>query len=251
MQHFFYSILFIFLSLNLLQADLDPSLLDQFHVCTVASYKHKNLDKLIFSCKKHHIDLEVIGLGLPYYGNATRLLRMAEYLNTLDDNDIVMCVDAFDVLIIADKEMILKKFLNMNTPFIMSAEKGCYPFPKYANQYPPTSSPFKFINAGGYIGYVRNLKTWLADLSPIKLRGSDQGQITKHYLYKKPFFLLDYSCDLFLSLCEVKSEEILIDVNDKVVHCLTTGSQPCVIHANGKAFYLWNIIYRTLVVDTN
>lgn len=218
-----------------------------FHVCTVASFTNGNLEKLQSSCNQHHIDLEIIGLGLPYYGNGTKLLRMSEYLETLDDDDIVMFVDAFDVLIIADKEVILSKFLDMNVPFVMSAEKNCFPFSHLASEYPETASPFKYINSGGFIGYVGTLKSWLTDLKPFDLQKGDQGQITIHYLLHRNDFVIDTSCELFLSLYQVKAEEIAIDEHQRVVRCLTTGGEPCAIHANGKSFYLWNIIYDQLV----
>lgn len=69
----------------------------------------------------------MIGLGLPYYGNGTKLIRMGEYWNTLDDDEIVMFIDAFDVIIVAEKGLILEKFLNMNTPLLMFTEKKCFP----------------------------------------------------------------------------------------------------------------------------
>lgn len=236
---------FLFFSSNFLQANLSS----QFHVCTVASYRTENLNKLVFSCKKHHIDLEIVGLDQPYYGNGTKLLRMTEYLNTLNDEDIVMFIDAFDVIVIADKEVILKKFLKMNVHFLMSAEKNCYPFAYRADDYPLTESSFKFINSGSYIGYVSNLKIWLADLTPIDLKTSDQGQITNHFLDKNTHFTIDYFCELFLSLFNVESKEIILDVDDKMVHCLTTSSEPCVIHANGKSFDLLDMIYQKLVAE--
>ncbi len=248
MHLFIYSLFFVFLSFHPLSAE-EPLLLDRFHICTVASFENDYLNKLNTSCNMHHIDLEIIGLDLPYYGNGTKLLRLSEYLSGLDDDDIVMFVDAFDVLIIVDKEVILQKFLDMNVPFVMSAEKNCFPFANLADQYPETTSLFKFINSGAFIGYVRNLKTWLKDLSPFDLQKSDQGQITIHYLSNPEAFAIDYYCELFLSLYHVKEQEIAIDDDNGVVHCLITGSEPCAIHANGKSFYLWNIIYEKLVVN--
>ena len=245
MQKIIFIFVFVFLSSHKLQADPVP-LLDSFHVCTVASYETANLNKLTLSCEINHIDLEVIGLGLPYYGNGTKLILMAEYLKTLDDDEIVMFVDAFDVIIVADKEVILEKFLNMNTPFLMSAEKNCYP-EHLINRYPPMQNSFKYINTGSYIGYVKDLKAWLDDLPHINPSASDQLQVSIHYLDGHVFFNLDYDCELFLPLCLVEDQEIAIDVDNGIVHCLTTNSEPCVIHANGKSFHIWEIIYQTLI----
>lgn len=92
--------------------------LDKFHVCTVSNKRTEGLDKLEISCKKLQINLEIIGLDQPYFKNGTKLVRMEEYLRTLQDDDIVMFVDAFDVIIIGDKEAILTKFFSMNVPFL-------------------------------------------------------------------------------------------------------------------------------------
>ena len=239
----FHMVFFTLLSVNFLWGD------DHFHICTVASYKNENLDKLITSCQKHNIELKILGFNQPYYGNGTKLLRLNEYLENLADDDIVMFVDAFDVLIIRDKEIILRKFLARNAPFIMSAEQNCYPFAKLASQYPETAGPFRFINSGCFIGYVLNLKAWLLELSPFQVDKSDQGQITKHYLKNRSTFVLDHECELFLTLFKMSEEEIAIDENEKIVRCLITGSEPCVIHANGKSFKLWDMIFEKLVCD--
>lgn len=247
MQKSIFFLVFVILFSLKLEADATYPL-DSFHVCTVASYKNANFNKLLLSCEKNHIDLEVIGLGLPYYGNGTKLVLMAEYLKTLSDNEIVMFVDAFDVILVADKELILEKFLNMNTSFLMSAEKNCYPSQLF-NRYPPMQHAFRYINTGSYIGYVRDLKAWLEDLPPVNSSASDQLQVSDHYLNGHVFFELDHYCELFLPLYLVKDQELVIDVENRKVHCLTTNSEPCVIHANGRSFRIWEIIYQQLIAQ--
>lgn len=217
-----------------------------FHVCTVASAINDNLNKLIESCTKHHIDLEIQGLDLPYYGNGTKLLRMNDYLETLPDDDIVMFVDGYDVLIVADKELILEKFLKFNAPFVMSAERSCWPNPKLASNF-PGSGTFRFLNSGGYIGYVKNLKSWLQSLKPFDLKNGDQLQIMKNYINNRDAFILDTQSEIFLSLLTMKKNELAIDPIARVVRCLITATQPAVIHANGRSFSFWNQVYDTLV----
>ncbi len=234
---------FSFFLVNILCADTS-SLLDRFHICTVASKKHNNLDKLIQSCQQHQIDLQILGMKKPYYGNGTKLLRIKEYINKLKEDEIVMFVDAYDVLIVADKEVILQKFLSMQSPLIMSTEKNCHPR-HLIHQYPHSPTPFKYINAGGFIGYVHNLKTLLKALSPINLMIGDQGQIAAYFLKNQSAFTLDYHCNLFLSLFCVNKAEVEIDSHK--VHCYTTNTDPCVIHANGKSFTIWDQVYLDLV----
>ena len=223
------------------------SQLDCFHICAVASKEHKNLDKLIQSCQQHQINLEILGMNEPYLGNGTKLLRIQEYIENLEEDEIVMVVDAYDVLIVADKEVILQKFLDMQSPLIMSTEKNCFPRKRLANRYPNSPTPFKYINTGGFIGYVRNLKALLKELSPINLKQGDQGQVSPYFLKNQYAFTLDYHCNIFLSLYEVDKNELEIDTNKGVVHCHTTLTDPCVIHANGKSFNIWDQVYLKLV----
>lgn len=224
--------------------------IDQFHICTVASYEHPNLKKLQQSCEQHNIELEVVGMGQYYNKNSSKLLFMVDYLNTLEDSDIVMFVDGFDVLILEDKATILEKFLAMQTGFLMSAEKNCWPYPDLAKHYPPSPTPFRFINTGSYIGYVKNIKNWLDRMQPIYDNGSDQGFITVEYLgspaANRPF-VLDYYCHLFLPLFLVEENEIVIDEQNQTFFCLTTGSKPSVIHASGESFLIWDKAYKALV----
>lgn len=208
-------------------------LLDCFHVCTIASYEHPNLSLLNDSCLKHYVSLEVLGLGEPYPGNGCRLVKMIEYLKTLKDDDIVMFVDAFDVLIVADKEVILDKFLKMNTPFVISAEKNCSPRRNDKDQFPPSPTQFRWINAGSYIGYVSYLKSWLNDLQPIAANKSDQMQMLNHYLKNPERYTLDFHCEIFFPTYWVPAEEIVIDPINKTLFNKATGTYPCVIHENG------------------
>jgi hypothetical protein len=232
---------------SFLQAWVDHSC-DYFHICTVANYSHPNLIKLMQSCRMHGIQLKVLGMNLPWYGGGTKLVHVRKYLNSLPEQDIVLFVDAFDVLIIADKRMILEQFLKMKRPFIMAAEKNCWPLYACQNhEGPVSSSPFKYINSGTYIGYVKYLKEWIDDLAPHS-EACDQAQIIFHWNQEKnkKFYHFDHYCELFLPLYLVDQEEV--QINQDHLYCVTTQSYPCVIHANGSSFYpIWNRTYELLI----
>src|SRR5579872_5644872 len=225
MLHFIFAI--FLLLFPIVQMKANP--LDHFHVCTVASHAHNpHFQQLIASCHKHQIDIKVLGMGKPFPGLGLKFLLMQEYLETLDENEIVMFVDAFDVLIVADKQVILNKFLKMHVPFLIAAEMGCYPYEELANQYLLSPTPFRFINTGTFIGYVGYIKKWLKEMSPFDVRENDQGVATLHFLKNKEFYVLDYHCELFLPLFMVNPEKIHINIHTKSVHNLYTNSEPCV-----------------------
>src|SRR5579872_620941 len=201
MLHFIFAI--FLLLFPIVQMKANP--LDHFHVCTVASHAHNpHFQQLIASCHKHQIDIKVLGMGKPFPGLGLKFLLMQEYLETLDENEIVMFVDAFDVLIVADKEVILNKFLKMQAPFVISAETGCAPHPHLARKYPLSPTRFRYLNTGGYIGYVGELKKWFHNMQPLKPNDNDQGKATYDFLKNKNFYHLDHFCELFLSLYGVE-----------------------------------------------
>jgi hypothetical protein len=243
---FFVSFLLIFGEVNAVSS---KDLIDRFHVVTIATYAHPNLAKLEESCKKNNIELDVLAMGRPYPGNAIKFIYMTEYLESLNDDDVVMFVDAFDVLIVADKKKILSKFLKMNVPLLIGAETNCAPHPDLASKYPPAPTPFKYVNTGTFIGYVKNVKAWLKALGPINPAYCDQG-LTSHYIVNNPnnnLLVLDYHCELFLPLYGVSIDSVTINVKKKRVNCRITESHPYVIHANGSSFTIWNKIYEHLV----
>ena len=240
-------LVFIFLQNCIVADEIFP--LDRFHVCTVATNGSPNLDKLHQSCAKHGIHLNVLGMGAHYPCNGTKLTLIADWLKTFEDDEIVMFVDGYDVLILADKQTILDKFLKMNVPFLIALERNCYPCYEYLGHYPPSLTTFRYINTGTYIGYAGHIKTWLKDLAPDSTK-CDQIQTAIHYgkdENARALYFFDSNCDLFLPLLFVSENEVVIDIENQTLHCLSTNSTPCVIHANGGSFLIWNKVYEQLI----
>lgn len=243
-----WSFYFLFL---LIYLKIEAIPLDDFHVCTVATHdKNENLSKLIRSCRLHGIKLEILGMNRPWYGNGTKYLYVMEYLNTLQDHEIVLFVDGFDVLILADKKEILDKFLKLKVPFLMSTERNCYPLSERKHEFPPSPTSFAYLNTGGYIGYVGHLKQWFRDLGDIDPCQCDQKQTSLHFLKDdntKRFYHFDYNCEIFLSLAGVWKEEVNFDKRKQAVFVNETRSFPCVLHANGGGFAIWHIAYDLFI----
>lgn len=207
----------------------------KLHICTIASEDIPQLQQLLHSCRQHNLSIEVLGLNQPYPGNGIKLIRTLKYLEKshFPDDDLLLFVDAYDVLILADEKTIVDKFLKMQVPFVISVEKTMHRDQELKDLIPLSPTPFRFINAGSYMGYVGHVKKWLRDLRPIKKAFSDQRHIVRHSTKHPEMYAFDYYCQLFIALAFVKSDEIKIDEENGVVHCLITGSTPCVIHGPG------------------
>jgi hypothetical protein len=216
------------------------------HVCTVASHKSFGLDQLLKSAAHFQVPVKVMGIGLPYQGNGMKLIYVRECLDQLPQDDVLMFIDAFDCLILANAKTILANFLAMQSPFIISVESNCHPFRNLAVQYPWVPTPYRYINSGSFIGYVGYMQQLLDDLAPITRNASDQGQFTKHYLRNSHKYRLDYYQQLFWALQGTPQTEMEIDHKNHRVRSRLTGSYPCVIHGNGGGRVLYQHVYDTL-----
>lgn len=229
---------------------LMPMLLHaEFHICTVASHPSPDLDQLLESAARQGIEIEILGYGQEYYGNATKLNYMSEYLRALPVDDVVLFIDAYDVIIMATKETIFQKFLAMKAPFVVSVERNCYPEPSMAFVYPPSPTSFRYLNSGSYIGYVYAIQNILKELDFMNNKYEcDQNLMIRHFLQHPEYYKFDYFCELFIPLILVEEEDLSIDVKNGTVLCKETNTMPCIIHGNGagKPLYqhIFNLIFR-------
>ncbi|MDB6081593.1 MAG: hypothetical protein JWO53_865 [Chlamydiia bacterium] len=207
------------------------------HVCTVASHHDKRLDQLIESGRQNGISVKALGVGLPFRGLAEKFIHVRQYLQTLSDQDLLLFVDAYDVLIIDSTERVLQKFLQMKTPCVVSAEKFCYPDEVVSTQYPHVATSFKYLCSGAYRGYVGYLKELIDGLLPFSPQEDDQRLMTRDYLADLKKYTLDTQCEIFLNIFNMSSQELEIDRDHRTVRCIETNSYPCVIHGHGKS--LW------------
>ncbi len=217
----------------------------KLHLCTCASHHVKNLDQLLHSCNEQGIELDIVGMGKPFsFGMCLREFKT--YLEALPEDDIVLFIDAYDVLILADAETLLEKFHKMQVPYTFSAETNCHPFPHVANIHPETASRFKYLNSGSYMGYVAALKQIFEEISPIPDETDDQGLLMVYFLYHPEQMILDTDCELFIPLVSLDRDDLKLDLQQKTVDCLVTKTRPSVIHGNGSSKALYQQVYEEL-----
>ena len=128
------------------------------YVVTVATHNDGYYDALLESCKRNNINLIVLGFNEKWKGFSWRFNLIIDYIKNLKDDDIILFIDAFDVIILKDIEEIKKRFINNFTkPIVISHES----IDSYMNEI---LYKFVFGNtdiyscAGTYIGYVYALK---------------------------------------------------------------------------------------------
>tara|TARA_B100000214_G_C23834908_1_gene565998 strand:+ start:66 stop:851 length:786 start_codon:yes stop_codon:yes gene_type:complete len=213
---------------------------DNLHIIT---YSNK-IDKLEYLKKSENIfntNVDYI-IKNNWEGYITKLVEMKEKINFFNDTDIVIFIDAWDVLINSDKSEIISKFLSYDCDFLVSAELNCYPS-KYKNKM-NTISPHEkniYVNAGGYMGYVKNIKSFLEWKSIDKIKkicekGGDQTYLMEYYIenHNKINIKLDKKALIFQNMHLISWKEI--EFNEGRVYNKILNTYPCFIHFNGGAW---------------
>jgi hypothetical protein len=166
-----------------------------------------------------------------------KINKLRKILDDYPDDEVIMCVDAFDTITVAPDLEIEQKFLNMNIDILHSVEKNCWPDEKLKTY----CSYDTFINAGCLIFKNAMLKKYLdflsyfsnAVLSDTRLLSDDQ------YLYNIFAFptlnnikiKADTENQIFQSLI-FENLSNFEKQNNRFLNKIT-NTQPCVFHGNG------------------
>lgn len=209
---------------------------------TLATHSEGYFEYLQQSCKRHSIDLDIIGWGMEFQGWVWRLNLIKEYYQSLNPDDIVCFIDAYDVIILRNAAEIEKTFINMNARIVIAEDFNINPMKEIAARFIHFGTCNNVrVNAGTYIGYVRDV-LWMVNAicaindceSNTKL--DDQKMITNLCKQIPIRFTIDTDKDIFLCT-SYKSGMAMADISidkQKVLYYKNT-SMPCILHGAGKA----------------
>jgi len=173
-------------------------------ICTVVTHDDYYYRSMISSCEKLGLEVKALGWGEKWKDFYWRFNLMREYLKSLDPNEIVVFIDAFDVIPLAPEKDIMERFLSFNSPIVISSEE------KFSNYmidfgYKDIFSKFKdgYCNCGSYMGYVKNLLE-MYDVMDKYRNNCNDDQVVMSRSSKDPFIIKNVSLDknnnLFLTL---------------------------------------------------
>ena len=198
------------------------------------------------SANQHNVKIKYI-IANEWSGYCDKIDAMKTAIQTLNDTDIVGFIDAYDVLINADSETILKRFLEFNTQIVFGSEIACYPskhFDKH-NEYnkeidksEKQNTEHKYLNAGGYMGYVKSIREmlhWKSEetIYNICLDGTDQSYFME-YLFSNTnqnHICLNTEANFVLNLHNVNWNDL--EFRDGYLYNNILKNRPCFIHFNG------------------
>lgn len=162
----------------------------------VATHYDGYLNIYLEKCKKEGLDYKILGLGDKWKGYAWKFNLVYEHLSTLDPNEIVIFTDAYDVIFLQNQKEVLTRFLEYNTPVLLSIENEPENlFHKYAyrKMFPKVLGKYS-VNSGCYMGYAYALREMFFNLkNQYNLQDDDDDQqILAKFLNRNLDFVNNY-----------------------------------------------------------
>jgi len=236
-------------------------------VITVTTHNERYFPVLKQSCKYNNLDLVVLGFGEKWQGFTWKFKLMIDYLKTIDENEIVIFVDAYDVIALQDANTIEKRFKQYSsylTKIITGWERAKSPLIEYLSSLIFGKCMNRRINSGCYIGICKNILYILRDLfnkfdlNSNKMEYNDQVLLTKYCNLDNNVFKIDYNYDFFLVINGAIDH---LDINKDKIEILTNENghrelvykgifTPCFIHGIG-ATNMNDIIYKLNYFNIN
>jgi hypothetical protein len=236
---------------------------------TVATDPQHYYYSMIESAKRNNIDLEILGWGKKWGGFIWRLKLLINYLQNLDKNEIVMFVDAYDIIFMKGPQEIENEFLSYDKNIVFGGLCGenSYLEKKMTKlifsknlEFPEQETCFKALNAGCYIGYadsILDILTGICSRNDCRNKKLDDQKIISEYFIKNHHnknlgidfntrivynfespsdfnYIYNHIIRFFnLKTIDYGLENKLFKLENNNFLVKQNGTYPCIIHAHG------------------
>lgn len=156
-------------------------------------------------------------------GGGHKLTALRKYIAELNNHDVVIFTDAYDVFWTQSPAEVVGRFLEMKAEVVFAAEKWLWP--DSSLRFPPSATPYRYLNSGCFVGRVGEIKRILD--SEIQDSDDDQLFLHKQFLSGRFSIALDYEQYIF----QTNSEAVLIE--ESYLYNSDTKCFGCVYHGNG------------------
>ncbi|MFT7378129.1 MAG: hypothetical protein ACI88Z_001965 [Sphingobacteriales bacterium] len=200
----------------------------------------------------NHLNYEPIlfGIGLNFIEHKQRLELLKEYLQNVDPAILVVCMDGSDTLFNDSVSILLDKFEGMKTSILISAEKDyTYQYLQFKELFDSSFSPYRYVNAGTFMGYAGALLEMLEEIELIDKQfpeANDQGLLgiwVHNNLHNPGKVKLDLESAVFW--VTTQDWYVLKEVaeNSKTIINPNTNQKPVIIHNVGNQEKSFRAIY--------
>lgn len=162
----------------------------------------KNIERMDKNDNMYKIYIDDNDFNKEDGGAYTRLkiIKLLEILKEYDDEEIIMYIDAFDTIVVADDVEIERKFLSFDIDVLYSCERCCWSSENFRKYFSDNS----FVNSGTIIFKNKKYQEILEILSLIHLRSNICDQ------YYHTLFVTINSMDI----------KIKLDKSNDIFQCL-------------------------------
>lgn len=161
-------------------------------VLTYATHKQGYFDVLVESCERYGYELRVLGMGDKWLGYGQKLAAFLAALRTMPAEQLVLCVDAFDVFLCGPASEVPHILRNVGSPaMLVGASRAMGNFKAiHRRMYGDdgdgntadarcAGSPYSVLCAGTYLCRAAACVELLSAIGPIDSREDDQSLLNK------------------------------------------------------------------------
>jgi len=224
--------------------------MENTHLITIATHNEGYYNALKKSSNRYDYNLITLGFGQKWQGFIMKYKLLTETLNNYNDNDIIILIDAYDVIVTDSKSIAIEKFKKINKPILLSKDgyTGNSIFNYLHSKIFDTYYNYQ-ICAGLMMGYVWALKKLIflmcgEELEKCKQLNLDDQVLLintckKNKLYKN-FVAIDNNSEIFYNTYGIVDNlefnfEItdIFDIKNNKLYLKSTDISPCFIHGPG------------------
>lgn len=197
--------------------------------------------EFLLSLTGFDIQPTILGMDEPWGGLMTKPRKLKKYLESECNADVIISVDAFDLVFASHPDEIVGRWLASGGKWTAGAERNCFPDGSLAEKHPPASSSYKYLNSGFIISkpedMLKVLKSMNLDSIPddgvdqTNPHPNDQDYYMREFLKQPVPMELDTQTQLVWNLCGV--DESNFDFSYEIPMNRETGFSPGVFHWNG------------------
>lgn len=200
---------------------------------TVATHSDGYFPWLIQSCERHNAELEILGWGQKWEGFSWRLTLMIDYLKSLDKNEIVCFIDAYDVILLKPLSKIEERFIKIHQEtkckMVVAYEYHGSFIHKLGAHLTFGSCKGQNVNAGTYVGFASDLIDTLEEIYKLnpQFNSDDQELLVKYCKAFPQQIYIDIDKTLFYTFINIfghSSKKMLQNIFEM---------DSCILHAPG------------------
>lgn len=227
---------------------------------------HPGFNLLRLSCAINKLQLvALMYMENDFHNNRIKDEILVNYLEEhIPDDEIIFFTDGNDAVLLCSEEEILRKFHKAGKELVFSAESACWPDKNLVEEYPHTTSPFRYLNSGGFVGKAGTIKRFLRDdlCFDRNFERSNQYIWTKRFFRNPDIIGLDTACEIFQTFSpEIGEHYWPPDQNGNAVpyyncmkqwfrssfkiengrlYSIISDTWPCQAHFNGPSKYIFD-----------